>query len=335
MKKRLVMRLEDFFARGKSFLPLSNDLVFKAFFRPPYEHLLASLISSMYEELKAHLPTNDPIVKLENLNPELIPECLVKHGGELAKVFILDVKTKNTRQAKDGTYYYEYANMEMQNYRDKNIYPRGLAYLTRTFSDQPKQGEDYEELLSVYSFIISSVNLGLFEDQENYIRAYTFMSYVIHHDPELGIRMIFIELLKFNKKIHELKTYADYWLYFLKNAFFVNLQESLIYVEKGGIMTEALERILDLSEDQKFQEYYKIRMKQQREQEKRVKVAREEGEARGEARGKAEGKAETQRRIARKLLTKGMKQHEVVQTTGLNKTEIAKLAARISSISSR
>ena len=118
-----------------------------------------------------------------------------------------------------------------------------------------------------------------------------------------------------------------YWLYFLKNALLMNLNESLIYVEKGGIMAEALERILGLSEDQKFQEYHKIRMKQQREQEKRMKVAREEGEARGEAK--------TQRRIARKLLTQGMKQHEVAQTTGLNKTEIAKLAARISGISSQ
>ena len=87
----------------------------------------------------------------------------------------------------------------------------------KTYSTQLARGDGYFRLKPVIALTIT--DFEMFDNDREVISHFVFkekqrlFDYV---DPE--IELIFIELPKFNKKLNELETLTDKWVYFMKNA---------------------------------------------------------------------------------------------------------------------
>ncbi len=92
---------------------------------------------------------------------------------------------------------------------------RVLYYSSKSYSDQIKRADFYRKLRPV-------IFIGVLDFEHTENKNYISRSQV--RDIETGEQTIkdmefnFIELPKFNKELHELKTLTEKWLYFIKNA---------------------------------------------------------------------------------------------------------------------
>ena len=123
------------------FLNLTQDLIFKSYFKPD-----KSVLKSL---LKAFLPLPDntsikDITILDSLLPSLTPE---------EKSSLMDLRV----QLDSG----EFVNVEMQAFPHKSFTQRILLYWAKNYSSQLKAGEEYETLCPAYSLIFSVYPLFL------------------------------------------------------------------------------------------------------------------------------------------------------------------------------
>jgi predicted transposase/invertase (TIGR01784 family) len=135
------------------------------------------------------------------LNPYQLPKL---KGG---KVTIIDVKA--TDQV--GRAYI----VEMQVGDLDGFEKRVLFYSSKSYSDQIKRADFYRKLRPV-------IFIGILDFEHTGSKNYINRSQI--RDVETGEQTIkdmeftFIELPKFNKEVHELKTLTEKWIYFIKNA---------------------------------------------------------------------------------------------------------------------
>jgi predicted transposase/invertase (TIGR01784 family) len=107
--------------------------------------------------------------------------------------------------------------IEMQVLNVASFAKRVVYNATKTYSTQLSRGEGYFKLKPVIALTIT--DFEMFDNDREVISRFIFkererlFDYV---DPE--IELIFIELPKFNKKLEDLATLADKWIYFMKNA---------------------------------------------------------------------------------------------------------------------
>ncbi|WP_365671119.1 Rpn family recombination-promoting nuclease/putative transposase [Okeania sp. SIO3I5] len=94
---------------------------------------------------------------------------------------------------------------------------RVIFNLTKAYGNQLKTGEGYRKLRQVIALTIT--DFKMFEETEDYISQFVFMEkdkLFNYRDQEL--QMIFVELPKFQKKLEDLETISDKWIYFMKEA---------------------------------------------------------------------------------------------------------------------
>lgn len=107
--------------------------------------------------------------------------------------------------------------IEMQVINIASFEKRIIYNLAKTYANQLKSGQSYRYLQPVIALTITDFNL--FEHLEDAITFWVFkeQTKLINYISE-DLKMVFVELPKFSKKLDELETITDKWIYFIKEA---------------------------------------------------------------------------------------------------------------------
>ena len=136
------------------------------------------------------------------------------------------------------------------------------------------------------------------------------------------MRFVFLELGRFNKRIWELDSVFDKWMYLLRH-----MHEMVEIPEKFS--DPLSKRLFLLAEIGNFtpdemRQYYNS-LENMGDYDNIIHTAQEEAEKRGLEKGLARGHAEAQVEIARKMLAAGMTVEQTAQFTGLAADEVKEL----------
>jgi predicted transposase/invertase (TIGR01784 family) len=204
--------------------------------------------------------------------------------------------------------------IEMQVENQHNFVPRMMYYTSRALWLQKVKRGDYQSLLPVIG--VGIVNYKLFNNQEN-ISGNPVSKYVFKHEldntllPDSILNFYFVELPKFRKKLEELQTQLDRWLYFLKYA------DDLTFVpDQLSSLQDAFDVLNEVTwDDQRLAQY------RQEEEQLGAKQRIEEG-------ARKDGIQEGIELIACNLLRNGMSIELVAQNTGLSYERIQELCQK-------
>ena len=249
---------------------------------------------------------------------ELLPKQLRKKHKE-EKYGILDVHIR----LNNG----ERMNIEMQSTSYDYWQERSLFYLSKMYTEQIKQGEDYESLKKCIH--VGILNFNLFRHDRYYSR---------FHIWEDTSREMYTD--KFEIHILELPKLAQYeypqtellrWAQFFGAK---NREEMQMLAEQDKYIDKAYRRLEEMSADEQKRWEYEMRQKAIRDhrhmlasgRREGLREGRREGEKIGEQRGKSEGKREKAMEMALKMLERGRDTlEEIAEITGLTLEEIQTL----------
>ncbi|MGB7056623.1 MAG: Rpn family recombination-promoting nuclease/putative transposase [Geitlerinemataceae cyanobacterium] len=146
---------------------------------------------------------NSTIEDLEIIDPNLPPRV------QGLKDTYLDVKAK----LKDGTT----VIIEMQVLNVQSFGKRVVFNAAKTYAFQLQAGEGYRFLKPVIALTLT--DFEMFPNRNRLISRFVYRDKSDGFTyPENEIEMVFIELPKFTKELHQLETIADKWIYFIKSA---------------------------------------------------------------------------------------------------------------------
>ncbi len=195
------------------FLSLTKDRIFKIFFKGR-EDLVKSLLESFLP-----LPKGSVIESVSILDPEL-------HQDKIHKLFVLDLCVKIRRMLNGVLARPEKVNVEVQTTSYKHFTDRVLAYSSRLYGNQLREGEGFDQLLPIYTLVFTTVNLREFKDVQDYCHICnlrrTEYPYAVMSK---GMCFVIVELDKFRSELNHLLDKRDAWCYLLKNASNMNLKE--------------------------------------------------------------------------------------------------------------
>ena len=253
---------------------------------------------------------------------ELLPKQLRKKHKE-EKYGILDVHIR----LNNG----ERMNIEMQSTSYDYWQERSLFYLSKMYTEQIKQGEDYESLKKCIH--VGILNFNLFRHDRYYSR---------FHIWEDTSREMYTD--KFEIHILELTKLAQYeypqtellrWAQFFGAK---NREEMQMLAEQDKYIDKAYRRLEEMSADEQKRCEYEMRQKAIRDHRHMLASGRREGlregrreglregEKIGEQRGKSEGKREKAMEMALKMLERSRDTaEEIAELTGLTLEEIQTL----------
>ena len=282
-------------------LPITEDFTFKRVFS--YEGNEDVLI----DLLEAILEIKIKWVKVKN--PEILPR---KKGDKKA---ILDIKA----EIDDGSI----IDIEMQAQDKKDTEERVSTYLTMITSEILDSGEEYKrlrkviviEILNYENYRINGyhhISKMMFEPTDR--KTYVDMGY--KKEDKIASRFLemhFIELPKYRKKMPEMKTKLDEWMYF-----FSGKKERIeMAIKKNSKIRKAFETIKMLSLSPKEREMYDaIKVEKFLENVGKENVRKE---------AMSEGEKSREIEIVRKMLQRGDKIKDIIDVTGLTKEEIEKI----------
>ena len=86
------------------------------------------------------------------LNAELPPN----QASPSHKLFVLDLRIQIRRKINGILQDTEIVNVEVQTLAHQNFTDRVLAYVSRLYADQIKEGEQFKKLLPVYSIVFTT-----------------------------------------------------------------------------------------------------------------------------------------------------------------------------------
>ena len=180
-----------------NFVNVKNDIAFRKIFGN--EHKKVILISFLNAVLG--LKDKDRVKEVTLLNPFQLPRII----GE--KASIIDIRATDEKGA---TFI-----VEMQVADPDGFNKRVLYYTSKDYGGQILIGENYPKLRPVYFIGVLDFNYGT---GIHYLSTHLIMDEVSGECIFKDMQFRFIELKKFHKKLHELKTIIDKWIFFIKNA---------------------------------------------------------------------------------------------------------------------
>ena len=286
-------------------MQLTVDYAFKRVFgKNGNESILKDLLESIL---------NIEIKSITIQNPE-IPKNM-KDG----KVGILDVRAELNGD--------EITEVEMQVQDQHNIDKRSPTYLTKIYSDQLKEGEQYIEVKKVV--VINILNFDYYKRNSYHsVARMMFEESKENEKVDLGyivedkyatkdLEMHFIELPKFRKKDPDMSNKLEQWLCLICDE-----EDKIKMAESRNEEIEKAKKELEkLAMNPEDRELYELRLKAIRDEMNIRYSGYIDGKAEGIAEGKTKGKIE----IAKKLLRKKMSIQDIVEVTGLSIEEIEKL----------
>ena len=286
-------------------MQLTVDYAFKRVFgKNGNESILKDLLESIL---------NIEIKSITIQNPE-IPKNM-RDG----KVGVLDVRAELNGD--------EITEVEMQVQDQHNIDKRSPTYLTKIYSDQLKEGEQYIEVKKVV--VINILNFNYYKRNSYHsVARMIFEESKENEKVDLGyivedkyatkdLEMHFIELPKFRKKDPDMSNKLEQWLCLICDE-----EDKIKMAEsKNEEIEKAKKELEKLAMNPEDRELYELRLKAIRDE----MNIRYSGYIDGKAEGRAEGKNERNIEIAKKLLRKKMSIQDIVEVTGLSIEEIEKL----------
>ena len=296
--------------KGKYLNPKA-DLTFKLIFGE-HKDLVMSLLNALLP-----LPADGQIVSVEYISNELVPE----NPGK--KFSIVDVQCKDQQGRR--------FIVEMQNVWQAAYVKRVLLNTAKTIVKQVGEAEDFSLLQPVYSLNLVN-DEGFDKETDEFYHDYVLTD-VKRHDKTLdGIRMIFVELKKFQPKSIAEKKMAVLWLRFLteiseateevpaellENA---ETSKALLILEKSAYNDSQLHAYQNFwygvhSERVLFENGHK----------KGLAEGLEKGRTEGRAEGRVEGQLSKAREIARCMKAEKLAVQQIERLTGLSAAEIATL----------
>jgi predicted transposase/invertase (TIGR01784 family) len=179
------------------FANIKNDIAFKKVFGSEnHKNILISFLNAVLD-----FKGDREIVEVEILNPYQVPKI------EELKETILDIRAKN----RNG----ESFIVEMQKKDLGDFAKRSLYYTSKAYVSQLDKGYKYDKLKKVY--FIGILDFKMFSNKDYISRHLILNKETLKQEIE-DFEFTFIELPKFNKKLNELETILDKWIYFIKEA---------------------------------------------------------------------------------------------------------------------
>ena len=278
-------------------MQLTVDYAFKRVFgKNGNESILKDLLESIL---------NIEIKSITIQNPE-IPKNM-KDG----KIGILDVRAELNGD--------EITEVEMQVQDQHNIDKRSPTYLTKIYSDQLKEGEQYIEVKKVV--VINILNFNYYKRNSYHsVARMMFEESKENEKVDLGyivedkyatkdLEMHFIELPKFRKKDPDMSNKLEQWLCLICDE-----EDKIKMAEsKNEEIEKAKKELEKLAMNPEDRELYELRLKAIRD-EMNIRYS-----------GYIDGKAERNIEIAKNLLKKQMPIQDIAEVTGLSLEEIENL----------
>lgn len=274
------------------YISLLTDFGFKRIFgTKPNKDLLIDFLNSLFN--------GEQVVKdVTFLNSE--------HVGDVHTVrkAIFDVYCENEKGEK--------FIVEMQNAYQTYFKDRSLYYATFPIREQAQKGEGWNYKLK-HVYVVALLNYDMSDP--------AFSDDTINHDIGLldkqthrvfndKLTFKYVEISKFNKRIEELKTNYDKWLFVLQNL-------SRLDCQPEYLKTAVFNRLFAEAEIAKFTRA------ELREYEDSLKAYRDIKNSLDSAEEKGERKKAIE--IAKNLIEMGMPIDNIMKATGLSLEEIAKL----------
>ena len=272
------------------YISLLTDFGFKRIFgTKPNKDLLIDFLNSLFN--------GEQVVKdVTFLNSEHVGDV---HTDRKA---IFDVYCENEKGEK--------FIVEMQNAYQTYFKDRSLYYATFPIREQAQKGEGWNYKLK-HVYVVALLNYDMSDP--------AFSDDTINHDIGLldkqthrvfndKLTFKYVEISKFNKRIEELKTNYDKWLFVLQNLSRLDRQPEYL-------QTAVFNRLFAEAEIAKFTRA------ELREYEDSLKAYRDIKNSLDSA--KQEGKKDKAIEIAKNLLEMGMSIDNIMKATGLSQEEIA------------
>jgi predicted transposase/invertase (TIGR01784 family) len=279
------------------FINPKTDFAFKKIFGSEQnKDILISFLNALLYEGR------ETIKDLEILNPYQAPQI------KGVKDTYLDVKA----QLKSG----KTVIVEMQVLNVEGFEKRILYNAAKAYSIQLNRAEEYALLNPVIALTITDFQMF---DFEKMISSFVLKEKKLLTDyGDNDIELVFVELPKFKKKLEELETITDNWLYFMKTA------------KKLDSIPPSMEKITEINRAFQVAKEANLTPEELEELQQREIFIQDQFNAVKLARrlaleeGREEGKKEEKTEIAQQLL--GVLDDETIsRTTGLSLEEVKKL----------
>ena len=219
----------------------------------------------------------------------------------------------------------EKCNIEMQVVNSKSVIERILYYWSRLYSRQIKIGQDYNLLERTIIILITDFKIEGLEELEYHTRWKIIETKGRKRILTEKLEIDIIELPKIEGREEESSKLLD-WLYFLENPKSRRVTEKM---EESKEIKEAVEKLDNLSEDERMQRIADLREKAILDEKaiyaKGLDDGIKAGIEKGVEKGVEEGKKKEKLEIAKKLRIKGIDIKEIEEITGLTQEEIEKM----------
>jgi predicted transposase/invertase (TIGR01784 family) len=277
------------------FINPKTDFAFKKIFGSEQnKDILISFLNALLYEGR------ETIKDLEILNPYQAPQI------KGVKDTYLDVKA----QLKSG----KTVIVEMQVLNVEGFEKRILYNAAKAYSIQLNRGDEYALLNPVIALTITNFKMFEFEKM---ISSFVLKEKKLLTDyGDNDIELVFVELPKFKKKLEELETITDNWLYFMKTA------------KKLDSIPPSMEKITEINRAFQVAKEANLTPEELEELQQREIFIQDQFNAVKLARRLAleEGREQKQMEIAKQLLNI-LDDETISRTTGLSIEEVKKLRA--------
>ena len=217
--------------------------------------------------------------------------------------------------------------VELQKTKQNFFKDRTLYYSTFPIIEQARRIDWDFELKAVYTIAILDFVFDADKHEPEKFRYDVKLTDIeTHHVFYDKLTFIYLEMPKFNKKVEELETRFEKWLYVIRN---LNKLDRV----PDKLRERIFEKLFEAAEISKFTiaqaQSYEDSLKHYRDLKNSLDTAREEGKemgiVEGEERGKREGLKEGKLEVASKLLKRGLPIQDISELTGLTENEIKAL----------
>ncbi|KAB2640067.1 MAG: Rpn family recombination-promoting nuclease/putative transposase [Verrucomicrobia bacterium] len=265
------------------YLDPKNDLTFKRIFGE-HKHLLMSLLNAL-------LPLSSPVVEVEYISNELVPEVpYVKHS-------VVDVRCKDLH----GRQFL----VEMQMLWSESFKQRVVFNASKAYVKQLRRGQEWSAIQPVY--VLALVN-DVFDHQS--AAYYHHFAIVNLENPTRrldGMEFVFVELPKFHQKEDNMK---ELWLSFLTDIKDQTRDSEVAErLKLNSNIREALGCLEESSYNDEELEAYDTYWDEVSSEKTLMTSARLEGHA--------EGRAEGLQEALQRLIASGMSEPQARQSLGL------------------
>ncbi len=302
------------------YLPLRYDVTFKGFFAKDSNKKFLLALLNQYLNLDIEDESS-----IELLATELPPI------SSDSKIPTLDLRVK----LKNG----EQINVEMQLTSKDYFLKRIYYYNTKLYSEQLKNGEDYNRLKKTISLTFTLYDMFT-KELIGKTEHLTYINNAGLYHKESGklllddVNLCFVELSRYQRLLKNNIVERDYWA----DLLLANSNEELAELsERSDIMAEAVRELKYFSEDDVAR--YWADMYEKAERDRRAersyaikeakKLALIEGEKRGISIGEKRGKEKEKEKIALTMLKSGMEAAMISKFTSLSLDEISDLKKQL------